>query len=208
MTIIAKKFKMKSENEYIGDDKLKNMLNHYNCPTPLAVVKYRFAGAICSPNANLRPTDVISSFWENNQTPRLETKKEAELFFKFFMGLWDHIFEQVTKNSIILPKITSQDDLSHVCESRYEIIELGFIEGFWGGLEDIKIPAYIAEVVDSLSQLATLYKSLSAKIKPQQNNQNIFDAIIDCDKMVNKSISFLVEHYALPHMNELQRTVN
>ena len=76
---------MKSENKYIGDDKFKKFLEHYNCPTPLDVVKLRFAGAICSPNTDLRPTDVIASLWENNQAPRLETKNEAELFFKFFM---------------------------------------------------------------------------------------------------------------------------
>lgn len=199
---------MKSENEYIGDDKLKKLLEHYVCPTPLDVIKLRFAGAVCSPNADLRPSDVISSFWENNNTPRLETKKEAELFFKFFMGLWDHIFQEVEKNNIKLPEISKQDNLKQVCEDRFNMIELGFVEGFWGGLEDVKIPAYIAEVVDSISHLADMYRSLGAKINPEKNNQNIFTAIIDCDKMVNKSIHFLIEHYALPHIEELKRTIN
>lgn len=199
---------MKSKNEYIGDEKLIKLLEHYLCPTPLDIVKLRFAGAICSPNADLRPTDVISSFWENNQTPRLETKKEAELFFKFFMGLWDEVFQKVVANQIELPKINNKTDLQRICESRYDLIELGFVEGFWGGRDDIKIPSYIAEVIDSLSRLALLYKSMAAKIKPQTENKNIFDAIIDCDKMVNKSIHFLIEHYALPHLEELKRTVN
>lgn len=199
---------MKSENEYIGDDKLKKLFEHYNCLMPLDVIKFRFAGSICSPNHDLRPTDVISSFWENNQTPRLETKKEAELFFKFFMGLWDDIFQKVAKNDIHLPKINQKDDLTLLCDSRYEIIELGFIEGFWGGLENIKVPAYIAEMIEHLSELAKLYKSLSKKIKPNEDNHNIFNAILDCDAIVNKTIAFLIEHYTLPHLNELQRTVN
>ena len=85
---------MKSENKYIGDDKFIKFLEHYNCPAPLEVVKLRFAGAICSPNSELRPTDVIASFWENNQAPRLETKNEAELFFKFFCSflIFKHLF--------------------------------------------------------------------------------------------------------------------
>ena len=199
---------MKSENEYIGDDKFKKLLEHYNCLMPLEVVKFRFAGSICSPNTDLRPTDVISSFWENNQTPRLETKKEAELFFKFFMGLWDNMFQKVAKNDLLLPKTNDKTDLKILCDSRYEIVELGFIEGFWGGLQDVKIPAYIAEVIENLSQLAALYKSLSQKIKPGDDNQNIFNAVLDCDVMVNKAIAFLIEHYALPHLNELQRTIN
>lgn len=199
---------MKSENEYIGDDKFKKLLEHYGCLMPLDVIKFRFAGSICSPNAALRPTDVISSFWENNQTPRLETKKEAELFFKFFMGLWDNVFQQVAKNNILLPKTSNKEDLLSLCDSRYEIIELGFIEGFWGGLDDVKIPSYIAEVVENLSALANLYKSLLPKIKPGGDNRQIFNAVLDCDAMVNKTIAFLIEHYALPRINELQRTVN
>lgn len=199
---------MKSENKYIGDDKFKKFLEHYNCPTPLEVVKLRFAGAVCSPNSELRPTDVIASFWQNNLAPRLETKNEAELFFKFFMGLWDEMFELVSANSIVLPRIEPADDLITVCEDRYNELELGFVEGFWGGKEDIKVPAYIAEVIDSLTQLAEVYRSLVGKISPEKNNKNVFDAIIQCDKMAVKSINMLIEHYVLPHIDSLRRVVN
>lgn len=199
---------MKSENKYIGDDKFKKFLEHYNCPTPLAVVKLRFAGAICSPNTELRPTDVIASLWENNMAPRLETKNEAELFFKFFMGLWDEMFELVSANSIVLPRIERTDDLIEVCEGRYNELELGFVEGFWGGKEDVEIPAYIAEVIDSLTQLAEVYKSLVNKVHPEKDNKNVFDAVIKCDKMAAKSINMLIEHYVLPHIDSLRRTVN
>lgn len=199
---------MKSENTYIGDDKFKKFLEHYNCPTPLEVIKLRFAGAICSPNSELRPTDVIASFWENNQAPRLETKKEAELFFKFFMGLWDKMFELVSANAVVLPRVEPTADLIALCEERYAELELGFVEGFWGGKEDVKIPAYIAEVVDSLTQLAEVYKSLINKIHPEKDNKNVFDALIQCDKMAIKSLNFLIEHYVLPHIDSLRRIVN
>lgn len=199
---------MKSENEYIGDDKFQKFLNHYKCEMPLEVVKLRFAGAICSPNTDLRPTDVISSLWEENKTPRLETKAEADLFFKFFMGLWDEMFEAVAHNTVVLPHFNKKEDIENLCNSRFEQLELGFVEGFWGGLENLKIPAYIAEVTDSLSRMALLYKDLATKAKSQKDSKNIFDAIADCDKMANKSLSFLIENYALPHIEELKRTVN
>lgn len=199
---------MKSKNEYIGDEKFGKFLQHYNCPTPLEVIKMRFAGAICSPNAELRPTDVISSFWENNQAPRLETKNEAELFFKFFMGLWDEIFATVADNKLEMPYLHKDEDLFKACFLHYDVLEMGFIEGFWGGMENVNIPGYIAEVLDSLSQVAQLYKTLAEKIKSGKDNKNIFDAVIDCDKMATKSMAFLVEHYALPHIDELKRTVN
>ena len=199
---------MKSENEYIGDDKFQKFLDHYKCEMPLEVVKLRFAGAICSPNTDLRPTDVISSLWEENKTPRLETKAEADLFFKFFMGLWDEMFESVAHNKVVLPLFSKKEDIENLCNSRFEQLELGFVEGFWGGLENLKIPAYIAEVTDSLSRMALLYKDLATKAKSQKDSKNIFDAIADCDKMANKSLSFLIENYALPHIEELKRTVN
>ena len=197
---------MKSKNEYIGDDKFKKFLEHYACPTPLSIVKLRFAGAICSPNGEIRPTDVISSLWENSQTPRLETKAEAELFFKFFMGLWDEMFRLVSQNDVVLPRIAPTADLTAVCTMRYDELELGFIEGFWGGLSELKIPAYIAKIVDSLSELAEVYKTLEQKIKPEQENKAVFDAIISCDKAANKSIHFIIEQYALPHIEEMKHS--
>ena len=105
---------MKSENKYIGDEGFKKLLEHYNCETPLDVIKMRFAGAICSPNLELRPSDVISSFWPQGHEPRLQTKEEADLFFKFFMGLWDEIFEQVKENKIELPFVKKENDNFYV----------------------------------------------------------------------------------------------
>ena len=199
---------MKSENIYIGDEKFKKFLEHYHCPTPLELVKLRFAGAICSPNTELRPTDVISSLWKDNQSPRLETKAEADLFFKFFMGLWDEMFALVAANQVVLPRFDSSVAIAEICNFRYELVELGFVEGFWGGKDNIEIPKFISEIVDSLSQMALLYKSLASKIKPEQNNKNVLDALVECDKTVNKSISFIISNYALPHIDDIRRTVN
>ena len=203
-----KNTKMKSENKYIGDDKFKKFLAHYSCPAPLDMVKMRFAGAICSPNLELRPTDVISSLWEDGKAPRLETKNEADLFFKFFMGLWDEMFSEVSLQKLEMPKIDRKYNLTEVCEQRYSIVEDGFVEGFWGGKQNVKIPAYIAEVADNLTALAEAYKSMVSKINPQNDNENIFNAVISCDKLVIKSVNFLIENYVLPRMEELKRTVN
>lgn len=197
---------MKSENEYIGDDKFKKFLEHYHCPTPLNVVKMRFAGAICSPNETLRPTDVIASLWENNQTPRLETKAEAELFFKFFMGLWDEMFHLVTANSLVLPRFAPNDDLTTVCLEHSDILEHGFNEGFWGGLATLKIPAHIAEIIDSLAELSAVYLKLQSQIKPEQENKAVFDALVECDKVANKTLHYIVEQYSLPHLEELKHS--
>lgn len=198
---------MKSENKYIGDDKFKKFLEHYGCAAPLEVIKLRFAGAICSPNTDLRPTDVISSFWPEGKEPRLETKNEADLFFKFFMGLWDEMFAAVEENRLKLSPFDEKDDIKTICQNRFEQVELGFVEGFFGGQENLKIPAFIAEVVDSLSRMALLYQNIAKTSETAQKHENVLNAVSDCDKTVVKSLAFIVENYALPHIDSLRRSV-
>lgn len=200
-----KKIKMQSQNTYIGDDKFTKMLEHYQCPTGLNLIKLRFAGAICSPNLNLRPTDVISSLWPQNQQPRLQTKEEAELFFKFFMGLWDDIFEQVRDNKIELPKfkIKNAAELTETCFQRQEEIEAGYLEGFWGGCDNVKIPAYIAQIVDSLSELAEVYHHLSQHQTNENELENLIKTVAHTDKMVNRSIAFIIENSVLPRFEQV-----
>ena len=205
-----KKIKMKSQNEYIGDDSFIKLLEHYKCPMPLSIIKMRFAGAICSPNLELRPTDVISSFWPSGQEPRLETKKEAELFFKFFMGLWDKIFTEIKINKIRLEKerSSSKEEIKETCYRRYDEIEAGYVEGFWGGKENLKIPAYLAEIIDSLSDLANVYKQLAQKAEKAEDIDTLRSSILHTDKMVEKAIEFIIENSVLPRIEELKRQVN
>ena len=197
-------------NKYIGDDKFIKFLEHYGCELPLAVVKMRFIGAICSPNMELRPADVINSFWAKGKEPRLQTQKEADLFFKFFMGLWDEMFSFMQINKIRLSEQTlkEKEDVENYCLVRYNEIENGFVEGFWGGKSDLKIPSFIAELMDSLSELADVYAYMPEKAEKAKNFEAIKKALLDTDKMVEKSFAFVIENLVLPKINELRRTVN
>jgi len=179
-------------------------LAHYDCTTPLNVIKMRFAGAICSPNLNLRPTDVISSFWPEGRAPRLQTKEEADLFFKFFMGLWDNVFASVHQNKILLPELKTEDMASY-CQTRFEEIEQGYVEGFFGGEDNLKIPGFIAQIVDSLSEMALLYQKIAAK---GETSSAAWDAVKHTDKMVERSIAFIIENFVLPRIEDIKRTVN
>lgn len=203
---------MQSENEYIGDDKFQRLLDHYQCPTSLEIVKLKFAGAICSPNSHLRPTDVISSLFFEDKQPRLTTKAEAELFFKFFMGLWDEMFLIIRANTLKLPvykgKTDKKEDLILFCHNRAKQLEFGFIEGFWGGCETLNIPAFAAELISSLSDMADVYETLAHKLEENDTPQAILSVIQNTDSTVEKTIHFLIEHQVLPHISKLERTVN
>lgn len=204
---------MQSENVYIGDDKFQKFLDHYQCPTPLSMVKLRFAGAICSPNTNLRPTDVISSLFDEDKQPRLETKAEAELFFKFFMGLWDEMFITIRTNTLSFLSFNfdknSIDDVYRFCITRYEDLEFGFLEGFWGGCKTLNIPQFAAELTTSLSELAEVYNVLAKKLtKDNDDIKNIIKVVKNTDEMVEKTWKFLIEHLVLPNISKLEKTVN
>lgn len=192
------------QNKYIGDKSFIKMLEHYACPTPLGVVKMRFAGAICSPNLKLRPTDVISSFWEEGRAPRLETKAEADLFFKFFMGLWDEIFDEVKTVRVKLPPLKDKN-LASYCQTRFDEVEQGYVEGFFGGEENLKMPGFLAQIIDSLSELALAYQKLGTK---GENSSAAWDAVKHTDKMVNRAIEFIIENAVLPRIEDLKRQVN
>lgn len=201
---------MQSENLYIGDDKFQKFLNHYQCPTPLQVVKLKFAGAICSPNNSLRPTDVISSLFPEDNQPRLTTKAEAELFFKFFMGLWDEMFAVIQTNTLELPEITKHDklDLAALCYARAAQVEQGFVEGFWGGCSSLNIPQFVAELINSLSDMAGVYGMLAKQLEKKTNDDKILEVILNTDKTVEKTFKFLIENFILPNIAKLQRTLN
>ncbi|MFV0626990.1 MAG: hypothetical protein ACK5N8_06555 [Alphaproteobacteria bacterium] len=202
---------MQSQNNYIGDDKFKKLLEHYNCPTSVEVIKMKFLGAICSPNLELRPTDVISSFWEQGKEPRLETKDEADLFFKFFMGLWDEMFTLMKENKVKFgkSKYKTKEEFLTLCEQRFQEIELGFVEGFWGGKDDLDIPSYLAELIDSLTSLAEVYVTLAKKVSKLENmDKKVQDSFEHTDSMVLKGISFIIENSVHPRIEEISRTVN
>lgn len=81
------------------------------------------------------------------------------------MGLWDDVFCDVKSNSIRLPRVkTSAANAKDVCAARFNEVEGGFVEGFWGGKQDLKIPAFLAEVIDSLTDLAGVYNTLAKSL--------------------------------------------
>ena len=201
---------MESQNKYIGDESFKKFLEHYDCPTPLPVVRMKFAGAVCSPNLELRPADVISSFWPEGRAPRLETKNEADLFFKFFMGLWDEVFQKVKQNKIKLEpvKLSTKEQIREACAARFAEVEGGYVEGFWGGKEDFKLPAFIAQMIASLTELSGVYNTLAKKLDNGGNLEEISNTFRYTDKMVEKAVSFIIENSVLPRIDSLRRVVN
>ena len=70
----------------------------------------------------------------------------------------------------------------------------------------MKISAGLAELIDSLSDLAALYLTLAGRLEKETNIEKS-----DCrgqkntDKTVNRAISFIIENTVLPRMTEPHR---
>lgn len=69
----------------------------------------------------------------------------------------------------------------------------------------MKISAGLAELIDSLSDLAALYLTLAGRLEKETNIENLIAAVKNTDKTVNRAISFIIENTVLPRMTEPHR---
>jgi hypothetical protein len=153
----------KKQGKYIGDAAVGKFLEQYKSQTPFYVVRLRVLGALASPNKDLLPVMVVASFWAEDAFPKFVTKDEAETFFSTFMGLWRRMEKTVAAGQQLLStrlKFTDLEDVKALLGQRIEEIEAGFIEGFWGGVEDMKMPSATAALIDGLSDEAEAYQAL------------------------------------------------
>lgn len=149
--------------KYIGDAGVAKFLAQYKSETPFHVVRMRILGALGSPNKELLPVMVVASFWPEEAFPRFVTKVEAETFFSVFMSLWRRMekMAQAGQPALSAPgKIATLEELKQVLLKRTEEIEAGFIEGFWGGLDDLKMASATAALIDGLGGEAEAYQGL------------------------------------------------
>lgn len=153
----------KKPGKYIGDASVAKFLEQYASKTPFYVVRMRVLGALASPNKELLPVMVVASFWPEDAFPKFVTKVEAETFFATFMGLWRRMEKLCEAGQSALSargKLASLDDLKELLLHRIEEIDAGFIEGFWGGVDDLKMASATAALIDGLGTEAEAYQIL------------------------------------------------
>ncbi|MDV7339555.1 hypothetical protein RYZ26_08125 [Terasakiella sp. A23] len=173
----------KKLSKYIGDAGVAKFLEQYKSQTPFYVVRMRVCGALASPNKDLLPVMVVASFWEEDKFPRFVTKDEAETFFSTFMGLWRRMEKMAGAGQKVLSargKISTIEDAKELLMTRVEEIDAGFIEGFWGGQDDMKMPSATAALIDGLSDEAESYNALYQDISEWSDySDNMRDALIE-----------------------------
>lgn len=151
------------EVPYLGDQAVRKFLANHQSRVPFHVVRLRILGALASPNRELVPMMVFASFWPEGNFPRFETQKQSETFFNLFMGLWQRIEKQAADLSPMLETklaVRNLSDIRQLLMQRIEELDGGFLEGFWGGCEDLPMTSAMAALIDGLSLESEWYASL------------------------------------------------
>ena len=76
--------------KYVGDAKIRALLETFSCPTPYHAVRARFMGIIASPVLSVSPIRTIEDFWPGGM-PVFESTEEANTLFQPLLGLWNHL---------------------------------------------------------------------------------------------------------------------
>jgi len=145
-------------SKYLGDAAVSKCLSRYDSHTPFDVAFMRFMGAQASPNKDLLPVMVIASFWPEESFPSFEQKEEASLFFSHFMGLW----RRADDKPLLRTKVRYTDAalFRQTLQQRIEELEYGFIEGFWGGVDDLDMPSATAALIDGIGDQVQAYATV------------------------------------------------
>jgi hypothetical protein len=67
---------------------IADLLEAYDCPHPLAVVRMRFWGAINSRAEHISPIKEIDALWSGKRRP-FETEDDAQAFYDGMIALWN-----------------------------------------------------------------------------------------------------------------------
>ena len=175
---------------------IKDMLERYNCPHTVAVVRMRFWGAINSPAARISPIEEIDALWRGKRR-RFETEDEAQDFYDVMIGFWNSLAENRASGKPIAFAIRSGlksiDGLKSAIASRHAELEDGFFSGFIGNLRrhdpvDSRISGNIDELSGVIEEIEEL---LEGPIGPSNANK-VRSRFVALDKRAQKLVNQLV----------------
>ncbi len=136
---------------------ITDVLEQYNCPHPLTVVRMRFWGAINSPAARISPMEEIDALWFGKRRP-FETEDEAQAFYDVMIGFWNSLAENRASGKPVAfatrSGLKTIDGLKSAMASRYGELSDCFFRGFIGNLRPrIQLDIGIEHNLDKLSDV-------------------------------------------------------
>ncbi len=152
--------------KYLGDAKIRSLLEAFSCPTPFHAVRARFMGNIASPILTASPIHTIEDFWPDG-IPEFDSEEQANELMQGFLGLWNHLAQYQKRSKpfklTIKPLIDDRDAIREFLEVRTEEIDQ-FLEGLLGNVAELAVPEDIGAEIKLLSENYALISATLAML--------------------------------------------
>jgi hypothetical protein len=178
------------------DPDITDMLERYNCPHPLTVVRMRFWGAINSPAARISPMEEIDALWFGKRRP-FETEDEAQAFYDVMIGLWSALDENRASGKpaafTMRSGLKTFAGFKSAMASRYGELSDGFFSGFIGNLRPREpMDSGIEHNLDKLSDVIDEIEGLMEGPIGPSNANKVRSWFVVLDKRAQKLINQIV----------------
>jgi hypothetical protein len=175
---------------------ITDVLERYDCPFALPVVRMRFWGAINSPAARISPAEEIDALWLGRRRP-FETLDEAQAFYDVMVRLWNALAENRASGKPVTFAVRSglntTAGLKSAIAARHAELNDGFYSGFIGNLRPYDpVNSGIERNLDKLSDVIDeIEELLEAGFGPSNVNK-VRSRFVSLDKRAQKLVDQLV----------------
>jgi hypothetical protein len=174
---------------------LRALLQRYDCPVPLHVVRTRFLGAIVSPVERVSLVEAVKGLW-GGTLPAFDNAAAAnELLQALTMGLWNRLTNhQKPGEPFHLLGLTvppTVEGLATLALTRREEID-GFTEGLFGHEERIDLPERGYRALGELSEIRAMLAGICELVNRPQHKADSSDPASLIEGV--KKIARIAEH--------------
>lgn len=145
--------------KYVGDQKIRDLLEHYACPVPFHAVRTRFLGNIATLRLDASPVEAVKGFW-GGELPEFDNLDDVNALLQDLMSLWNALaIHQSRSKPFRLSRGTTgsnSNDLQRFCRTRTEEFE-GFMDGLFGAEEAVDLPERAVEGMEELGNINAMF---------------------------------------------------
>lgn len=185
----------------VSDQKIQALLTHYQCPTPMHVLRMRFLGAMASPRMQVSPLQLITQAW-GGKLPEFASEADAEeLLQALLRGWWNRLSEhQNARSPFRLPRAEvkpKRQALLMLAQTRSQELA-GFVDGLFGDDEEMDMPEKAQEALTVLARIHSMFAGsvalLEIEATPAEHRElidllrNFQKLTITADEEINRII--------------------